>query len=114
MSVRYSVACREDPRHHWIADEPGNEYEGRCPQCGSLGLTNYGRLIVEAADVTDAIIEQAIDTADGFFGSGPVDWENLIDRMESVGVDGLCFGDDWDSPAIRKIKREVRAARRES
>ena len=113
MSARYEIGCTEDAAHHWIDDKPGKEYEDRCPVCNAYGVKNYGRLITETADVTDDIVDYAIDTADGFFPPGePIDWSDLIDRMESVGADGLNFGNSMESPAIRKIQRAVREARR--
>ena len=100
MRAKYTVACRTNPSHYWVADAPPNEYEDRCPECGGVGLTNYGRRIVEADDV---------EAESRYPAPEKIDWEELIDRLDGGGID---FGDSSETPAIRKLQREVRAARR--
>lgn len=72
-------------------------------------LTPERKSIIEASDVDDALIEDALDIADGWYSEGPIDWEDLIDRLEGTTLD---FGVNMDSQAIRKIQREVRFRRR--
>lgn len=69
---------------------------------------------VAAADITEEIIELALDVADGWYQSSPIDWEDLTDRIDGAELkDGshLNMGDSMASPAIEKLKREVRKAR---
>lgn len=69
--------------------------------------------IVSAADVTEEILTMAEDAAEGYAldDSGRIDWECAIDRLDGLELrDGsrIDLGSSIDSPAIRKIKREVR------
>lgn len=67
--------------------------------------------IVEAEDVTDEVIEIVQDIIEGWYNEGPIDWEDVWDRMDKVVLDdgrGIDLGDSLDSPAMRKIKREIR------
>lgn len=72
-----------------------------------------------AADVTEEILELLMDEAEaqGLGGHGPIEWEDVLDPVEGLELrDGsrIDFGSSLDSPAIRKIKREVRARLRAS
>lgn len=75
------------------------------------------RRIREAVDVDDEIVEAALSIVDGFYATRPaIDWEDVLDRMEmrrDARGRQYDLGGDADSPAIRKIKREVRRIRRE-
>lgn len=67
-----------------------------------------------ADDVTDEIIEIVMSVVDGWYQTGPIDWEDLLDRVDGNELaDGtmIDFGDSLDSPAIRKVKRVVRQQR---
>ena len=76
-----------------------------------MNMTNT-RLIERAEDVTTAIIERAIEIADGWYQDRPIDWEDLLFRLEEHLPD-VDFGLEIDTPAIRRIKREVRGVRSE-
>ncbi|MFF8283401.1 hypothetical protein ACF06W_11835 [Streptomyces albus] len=68
-----------------------------------------------ADDVTDEVLEIVKGIVEGWYDEGPIDWENVWDRVEKARLDdgrGIDMGEDLDSPAIRKIKKEVRAWRR--
>ncbi len=74
-------------------------------------------VIVAAADVTDEIIQLAWSIADGWYQGRTIDWGDLLDRLDQAELsDGtvLELGEDMLSPAIMKIKLEVRKMRRES
>lgn len=106
----------------------------RCPRCGGEtwhdaedgstvhlgtgGVCLVYTTVVEAEQVTDEILTMAEEIADGRYADGPVDRDDLIDRLERSGYldDGtmLDLGGDADSPAIRKIKRHVREYQRET
>lgn len=75
--------------------------------------------IRDPADVTEFVIDEAYEAAYGFFASMgySVDWESVIDRLESTPRQAGTywdFGTQEDSPAIKKLKREVRKRIRES
>jgi hypothetical protein len=68
-----------------------------------------------AEDVTPEIIEIAQGIVEGWYDEGRIDWEDVWDRMEKSFLDdgrGIDMGEDLDSPAIRKIKKEIRAWRK--
>jgi hypothetical protein len=71
-----------------------------------------------AADVTDTILEFAVETADLYFPEGKIEWEDVWDRMEGnlILANGstLSMGNELDTPAMLKIKRYVNKVRRES
>lgn len=74
--------------------------------------TEQPRRIIEAADVDDALIDEAIEAVEGWTPEGErVDWEDIIARLEDETRD---FGDSMLSPAILKIQRAVRQHRREN
>lgn len=68
-----------------------------------------------AEDVTDEILEIAVNITDGFYAGDSIDWLDVWDRMDNVELtDGtrLDVGEDVDTPALRKIKNQVRHLRR--
>lgn len=69
------------------------------------------KLIVNAEDVTPEILEVAENIVDGWYQTGPIDWENVWERMENQDID---LGSDLDSPAMRKIQRHIRKIRKEA
>ena len=69
-------------------------------------------VIQEAADVTEAMIAAACEECCAWWGDSPIDWEELLDRLEAVRRD-WDFGDSLLTPAIRKLQRAVRQHRRE-
>lgn len=73
--------------------------------------------ITKASDVTDEVIGMVRDIADGWYSDGPIDWEDIWDRLERSPRDDWSFfsvGSELDSPAIRKIKKVIRDERRNS
>lgn len=65
-------------------------------------------------DVTDEVLEIVKGIIEGWYDEGRTDWENVWDRVEKVPLDdgrGIDMGEDLDSPAIRRIKKEIRAWR---
>lgn len=77
------------------------------------------REVVTAADVDDAVLDLAEMITDGWYSDGPIDWEDVFDRMEGMEPwsDGpltrwqLSLGSEYDSKAMRKIQREIRKRR---
>lgn len=64
-----------------------------------------------AEDVTDEILEIVKGIVEGWYDEGRIEWDDVWDRMERTYLDdgrGIDMGEDLDSPAIRKIKREIR------
>jgi hypothetical protein len=64
--------------------------------------------IRNASDITDIHVQGAIDMRDGLYGGEPLPWPDVIERLENNS--GEDWGSDWNSPAIRELKRRVRAA----
>jgi len=70
---------------------------------------------IEAADVTPEILQLAGDIVEGWYNDGPIDWEDIWDRMEdSVLSDStkLRLSNSLDTPAMRKIQSYIREERR--
>lgn len=65
--------------------------------------------VTEAAHVTDTILTEVIEVVDGWYSDSRIEWDEVWDRMERGS--NYDFGNDNDSPAMRKIKRYVRAQR---
>lgn len=69
---------------------------------------------VTAADVSEEILDYAEETTDAWFPDGPIEWEDIWDRMEGYEFkDGtiLSWGDEFDTPAMRKVQRYIRKIR---
>jgi hypothetical protein len=73
--------------------------------------------IVAADDVNDEILAFAEEVEEGWFSDEPqIDWERFWDKLEGYEVpsyDGreIDMGSDIESPAMRKIKKHIRAYR---
>jgi hypothetical protein len=70
-----------------------------------------------AADVTDELVQQALGIVEGWYDEGPIDWEDVWDRLERRVLDdgrGIDLGEDLGSPALKALQRRVRAARKEN
>lgn len=70
----------------------------------------------ESEDVTEEMVKLALDIVDGWYQEGPIDWEDVWDRLDGAELaDGtrLELGVELLSPALKKIKREVLKARKE-
>lgn len=71
--------------------------------------------MVEAADVTDEVIEYTVELVDAEYGDSPIDWQHIVDdRLDGMYLADnrtLNLGDQYDTPAIRKVQREVRKIR---
>lgn len=68
-----------------------------------------------AADVTDEVMKIAQGIIGGWYDKGLIDWEDVWYRMDKSFLEdgrGICMGESMDSPAIRKIKRQISAWRR--
>lgn len=72
-------------------------------------------LMVTAKDVTDEVIEYVVDLVDSDYGDSPIDWQSVFDdRLEGMTMaDGrtLSLGEEYDTPAQRKVQRAVRKIR---
>lgn len=100
-----------------------------CGMCGKPEGENHMAweghwfmLEVNAADdVDEAVLAAAEDVADGWYADTPIDWEDVWDRLDGslVWNEGprakwaLSMGSTLDSPAQRKIQREIRKRRRD-
>ena len=57
-------------------------------------------------------VDAAVVIADGFFQEGPIDWDDLLYRLEEwTGID---LPDQMDDPELLRLMRDVRKIRRES
>tara|TARA_Y100000034_G_scaffold73461_1_gene88415 strand:- start:382 stop:726 length:345 start_codon:yes stop_codon:yes gene_type:complete len=93
----------------------------RCPACGRLQIADHPIRLIIAAEVDEDLLEQVMDML-WEDDRGNVDWGRLWDgTSSSSGIDGH-LGDDgrcWmlppqmDDPVFEKIKRGVRALRRD-
>jgi hypothetical protein len=62
-------------------------------------------------DVTEELLEIVQGIVEGWYDEGRIDWEDVWDRMDkAVLADGrgIDMGGDLGTPAIKKIKREIR------
>lgn len=79
---------------------------------------NEYRQIVSAEDVTDEVLEIAWDKVEGWHMDGPgIDWEDVWDRMDGASLDDgrrIDMGGTMDSPAMKKIQKEMRKRKREA
>jgi hypothetical protein len=68
-----------------------------------------------AADVTPAMLTAAEEVYDGWFSDDErIDWEDFIDRLCKWGLLDEAAPwefEEYDNPAIEKIKRHIRAYR---
>lgn len=91
---RYHETTRGDFEHRWVE-------------------------IIEAAHVTQEVLDAAEEIYDGWFAdASSIDWDDLLDRLEGTHLDEhegrkIDLGPQNDSPAIRRIKRHIRAIRRQ-
>lgn len=100
---------------HGTRDVPIVDYRGRaartpCPACAYVH-------VLEAADVTEAILKSVWSVVEGWYLDGPIEWDDVLSRVErSPEADGryLDFGRLEDSPALRLIKRTIRQWKREA
>lgn len=73
--------------------------------------------IVDADDVTPEVLAAAED-AETWFGDGRIDWQEFFDdRLEGTFLpngDRISLGNEYDTPAQRKIKRHINHLRRTS
>lgn len=70
-----------------------------------------------ADDVTEELVQQAVDVVDGWYAERRIDWEDVYDRLEKHTLEdgrGIDLGGDLGSPALVALKRRVREARKEN
>lgn len=68
-------------------------------------------------DVTQEVLDLVWSYVEGWYMDTPIDWTDVLERAERSALpDGSSpdFGPDWDSPAIRRIKRDVGTMKREA
>jgi hypothetical protein len=65
-----------------------------------------------AEDVTDEVLELVKGIVEGWYDEGRIDWEDVFERLEYKRTlddgRGIDLGEDLNSPAIKKIKSEIR------
>lgn len=69
--------------------------------------------VIQAKDVTQEILDMAWSVIEGWYNSGDdrIDWDDVWDRLDGSSLDDGTFldlGDQEDTPAMRKIQREMR------
>lgn len=67
------------------------------------------RTVIEANDVTQEDLDEALSIVEGWYDEGRIDWDDVWERMERYS--DLDLGTEIDSPAMRKMKRYVRSER---
>lgn len=76
------------------------------------------RIVESADDVTEAVLADAGQVWDGWFADEPrIDWEAFVDRLANDygnAADEPYDFESYDSPAVRKIQRHVRALARDA
>lgn len=70
------------------------------------------RALAEVEDLTEAHYELAEDISERWSDDEPIDWEIFLAEFETQAHADL--GSSMDSPAIKAIKKRVRAYRRPS
>lgn len=84
------------------------------------GTTVREWVMTEPDDVTETVIEEGQNIVEGWYMDCPIEWEDLVNRLEEYllgkGPDGrdLVFDDQMDGPALRKLQRELRRFKREA
>lgn len=72
---------------------------------------------VHAADeVTEEILEMALEIVDGWYQGRAIDWDDVwarLDGSELADCSELLLSEDLTAPALRKIKRYVNNARKD-
>lgn len=69
-------------------------------------------VLEDAADVTPEVLDDAAEILDGWFSNDEwIDWEDFIDRLAKRGSHSTPPYDfeEYDNPAVSKIKRHVRS-----
>jgi hypothetical protein len=78
-------------------------------------MTDTWTDLQDVADVTEEILSAVESVIDGWYSTGRIDWEDVWDRVEGTRLANgtrLTFS-ELDSPAQRKIKRQVKKRRAE-
>lgn len=68
----------------------------------------------EAEDVSEEMLTLAEETYDAWFSDDErIDWEEFLDRLckWSINADPAWELDEYDNPAVNKIKRHIREYR---
>lgn len=71
--------------------------------------------VTSTSEVTEEILDIVREIESGWYNSTPIDWEDVWERVEGTNLnDGtyLSLGDEYGSPAMKKIQRVIRAERR--
>jgi len=68
------------------------------------------KILTTADDVTPEILEAAEQTSEWF--EGRIEWDEFIDKLATTYGPPDWDIEEYDNPAIRKIKRHVREYRR--
>lgn len=64
--------------------------------------------VVKSEDVTEELLDACWSIIESWYSTCTIDWDDVLDRLERSGWD---FTNDADTPAIRKLKRTMRAWR---
>jgi len=67
--------------------------------------------ITAADDVTEEMLDVFWEIVQGWYSDTKIDWDDVFARVEHCS--NWDFGSEWDTPAIRKIKREMKTRKRE-
>ena len=71
-----------------------------------MSYTDYTELTTQ--DITPEFVETFYDNyIAGWFETGGVDWDEALRKYE-LNHDLIVFPEQWSSPVIAKLKREIR------
>lgn len=71
--------------------------------------------LIEEADATDEVITIVMSIVDGWYSETAIDWDDVWDRADGTELPSgeVLDIENLASPAIRRIKQEVRRIRRD-
>jgi hypothetical protein len=99
--------CGAPQNHNWPGREDGSPHPKERQERNMADDFE----VRTAEDVTDEVLEIVQGIVEGWYDEGRIDWEDVWDRMEKSVLDdgrGIDMGEDLGSPAIKKIKSEIR------
>ncbi len=67
--------------------------------------------ILETAEEAERLRGDIEEVVDGWFSTGPIDWDELVDRLERRLPEKVCCSEDWSSPFLKRVKQIAKAAR---
>lgn len=73
--------------------------------------------VTDEDQVTEEILKIAEGVIDGWYSTGPIDWDDVWDRIDGAPLDDgtkLNIGNDLSSPVIMKLEAHIKNYRNKS